>query len=549
MAINDIIYRTEDMKNSDLEKYFVSTKQDEAILRKLKSRTPVLLNGSRGNGKTMLLKKAEVDLDNEFNSNKILSIFVSFKKSNLISEEYFNKWVLMKIIIELKKKLNKVAGISEKDILTKLYEDNSTDVNNNLIAKLTEFKNELESIIKDSSSYNFKDEFEDLSKRLNLMKDIDYFIDVIESLCETYQIERIVMFFDEVCHNFNPFQQREFFSVFRDLRSPYITCNAAVYPGLSSYGTFQRFHDAETIDLNRDVSSGDYVINMREIVRKQIDENTYSNMLNQGELLNALIYSCNGNPRLLLKSLTSATSDFTKNLQTKSVNEVIKTFYRSDIWAEHTKISELYSTLKDFVDWGRNFIETIIIDDTINKNKDWSQKGRQTCYFCISKDAPSSVKKCIEMLEYSGIVILHTEATRVRNQIFNRYALNIGTLVASSSTPVEEIGKIMENLSTKLYTDYSSNSPKFGKIPDITEESINDLGMEKSIAKILDESIELLDLTCFQFSTLKKNGINTLGELLRAEQEGLKKIYGIGEVKSRRIHNQVTNAFFEYISG
>ena len=52
--------------------------------------------------------------------------------------------------------------------------------------------------------------------------------------------------FDEACQIFAPKQQRDFFELFRALRSPIVICKAAVYPGLVSYGTFQQFHDATT---------------------------------------------------------------------------------------------------------------------------------------------------------------------------------------------------------------------------------------------------------------------------------------------------------------
>ena len=57
-------------------------------------------------------------------------------------------------------------------------------------------------------------------ERIGVISDVDYFKKLIEELCEYYDIERVVLLFDEACHNFIPIQQREFFTFFRDLRTP-----------------------------------------------------------------------------------------------------------------------------------------------------------------------------------------------------------------------------------------------------------------------------------------------------------------------------------------
>ena len=47
-------------------------------------------------------------------------------------------------------------------------------------------------------------------KRIGIIRDVDYFKALIEDICETCNIKRIVLLFDEACHNFIPLQQREF---------------------------------------------------------------------------------------------------------------------------------------------------------------------------------------------------------------------------------------------------------------------------------------------------------------------------------------------------
>jgi hypothetical protein len=118
------------------------------------------------------------------------------------------------------------------------------------------------------------------------------FKDAVQDLCEALSIRRINVLFDEAAHIFRPEQQRQFFTLFRDLRSPYMTCNAAVYPGVTSYGpSFEAVHDAQIEPLHRDINTPAYLDQMREIVFKQADSQLQSEIVKNGENFDALAYA------------------------------------------------------------------------------------------------------------------------------------------------------------------------------------------------------------------------------------------------------------------
>lgn len=230
----------------------------------------------------------------------------------------------------------------------------------------------------------------------------------------------------------------------------------------------------------------------------------------------------------------------------------IKQFYRTNIWNEHTKLGEIYTGYKPLIDWGRDFIENKVLEETYNKNEKrlGSDDYSQTIFFAINRNAPEAVKKAMKILEYSGIVTLHTEGTKVRTEILDRYQLNFGIVLASESkdTPVKRYKEIVEHLSVKLYTEYGENSPAYGNVTGIVLNGNN----EKSssvLASILDSKIEKLDLTRFQMETLKNSGFVTVGDVLRGNENDLQRAYGIGPVRARRIFNIIFNASIEYISG
>ncbi|HBH1337167.1 TPA: hypothetical protein SOK46_000973 [Clostridioides difficile] len=553
----EFIFRTEDIKLNKLKDIFVETENDRENIEFLKRKSPGILIGSRGTGKTMLLRVAEKELDMEYEHKNVLGVFISFSKAILVDTSkdilYFRQWMFSKILLALKLKLARMGiGLSSPKIFSKYF--GSNEDGDEIINKLTSVINVMENSWNDKNIDilpQLDSIFQVEASKIGVLRDVDYFKIMIEEVCETYGIDRITLLFDEACHNFIPIQQREFFTLFRDLRSPYISCKAAVYPGITSYGTFQAFHDAVVKKVERDINSPDYTIKMREIVKKQLGNEAYDMLIKNGDNFNTLIYASSGNPRLLLKSIYEATEEL-KSFKTSNVNTTIKSFYRTRVWNEHTKLGEIYKGHKDIIDWGRWFLENKVLIETINKNEKRlnDEKINQTIYFAIHRDAPIVVKQAMKILEYSGIVSLHTEGTKVRTEIYDRYQINFGVVLASEvkSTPVNRYKEIANNLSIKLFTDYGMNSYAYEGI-----EKLDYIESEESITAILDEilesSIDKLDLPYYQRNTLKEVGFLTIKDILKGKEQDLQKAYLIGPIRSRRIFNIALNATIEYISG
>ncbi|PFA22245.1 hypothetical protein CN373_10820 [Bacillus cereus] len=554
---DEFIFRTEDIRSQELIDIFVATKMDRDNLNYIKSKSPLLLEGSRGTGKTMLLRVAEKEMDEAFNSTRELAVFVNFSKAIFVDVNkdigFFRNWMFSKVLFALKRKLEKKGILlSSTGILGNYF--GFIDKEDDILQKLDDFIYVLENSW-GNKNFDISEKVSEIFgvdiRRVGIIRDVDYFKALIEDICETCNIKRIVLLFDEACHNFIPIQQREFFTMFRDLRCPFISCKAAVYPGITSYGTFQAFHDAMVKKVEREITSPDYLEKMREIVKNQVDDNTYKIFEKNGDNFNALIYAASGNPRLLLKSLFMASEDL-KSLKTSNVNSTIKNFYRTNIWNEHTKLSDIYIGHKKLIDWGRWFVENKVLTETINKNEKRlnEEKHQQTIFFTIQRDAPAVVKQSIRILEYSGIISLHTEGTKVRTDVFDRYQINFGVVLASESksTPVNRYKEIISDLSIKLFTEYGINSPSYENINELTFAK-SEADVKKILETLLKEPIDKLDITGFQCDTLKNVGFTTLEDIISAKEEDLQKAYGIGPVKSRKIYNVAFNATIEYISG
>ena len=355
--MSEFIFRTEDIKPEEILGLYVETAKDKRVVDLLKTANPVILEGSRGTGKSFLLRVAEAQLFTSFQTERVLPVYLSFVKSSLLQTDddpqQFLQWMMAKLCSRTLRTLHQTGLIIQSQPVLSILsggKDLLSTVETPIEKIATAFE---ESYRKPGQAVN--------SSGIPTVED---FKDAIEDICRSRNLKRIAFFVDEAAHIFRPEQQRQFFTLFRDLRSPFITCNAAVYPGVTAYGqTFQAGHDALIEQINRDVLDKDCLTNMREIVFKQADSALMVDITTHGENFTALAYAVSGNPRLLLKTIARA-----GRLRTTDVEKVLKEFYRSEVWSEHSGLAERYAGHRGLIDWGRQFIENTAIPDARAKN-------------------------------------------------------------------------------------------------------------------------------------------------------------------------------------
>ena len=254
--MSEFFLRTESIKPSDILRLSVTSESDKNILAALKASEPCLLEGSRGTGKSFLMRLSELEIEQESSTN--LCVFVTFNKSSLITTDdtlQFYHWMLAKTLKALVTKLRK-KGLLVSNLVINLL---SNDINQDNEA----IEYDLKKIVQ-----LFEDSYK---KRLNIdiksLPDIEDIREAISTICEENELDRVVFFFDEAAHVFRPEQQRQFFSLFKDLRSPYITCNAAIYPGVTHFGeSFEPIHDCIHKKLDRNISDPEYLNYFKDIV-------------------------------------------------------------------------------------------------------------------------------------------------------------------------------------------------------------------------------------------------------------------------------------------
>lgn len=291
--------------------------------------------------------------------------------------------------------------------------------------------------------------------------------------------------------------------------------------------------------------SPDYIGSMREIVEKQADSAIFNNIVRNGKNFAILAYAASGNPRLLLKTLSSA-----PHVNSSEVNEILRSYYRTDIWAEHSSLAEKYPGHRAVIDWGRQFLEGTVLPELKSKNDQYLVTDKDTsAFFWIHRDAPETVKEALRVLAYTGVVSEQASGIKAtRALIGSRYVVNLGCLFALESSPAVTAFEISKGLSQKRMTEFGANHPAFKSLTEqritFTEESAS-LALNEQLAKPVD----VLDLTPWQVSKLRELELNTVGEVLKATEEKLKEALYIGDVRARRMRNAAIAAVLEYLSG
>ncbi len=173
--------RTESIKSTDIKGLSVVNSEDLSIISALKSSEPCLLEGSRGTGKSFLMKVSEIEI--EESDPKSIPVFVAFNKSSLINTNdnlQFYHWMLAKTLKALTNKLRK-RGISVSSysagLLSNDGSDNSLSVENDLKTIVNIFED----------SYKGKSNID-----VSSLPDIEDVKEAIENICTENELERVV---------------------------------------------------------------------------------------------------------------------------------------------------------------------------------------------------------------------------------------------------------------------------------------------------------------------------------------------------------------------
>jgi DNA polymerase III delta prime subunit len=574
------IIRAEEFTEEQFKECFAETPRERDIIEKLKGPGAHLLEGPRGVGKSSLMRKTELELDDEFQRNRSIGVYVNFKASLRVQPNYpglgfdpFLCWVAAKILDALYKKC-KQLGFLQPHLITERYkrllavdaswnpaslERTIQDLQSLAIASTDDAKHKIEERLSDTS----------LEKFTNAESVSQFIIDIAK---ET-SLSRIIFLFDEAAHTFDEEQQKIFFGFFKLLHGDIIVVKAATYPGITSYGgNFEIGQDAvrlsiSSVEEHLQSSRDELREHFREMMRKRIPPSDFKRITQNGDALDLLIWLSNGSPRAFLQTVSKwlSGSRLTKQNALKASNNYVS----SELTAYHLGLKERLPRFASHIDLGMTLIKAHLAPEIQRKNEGKGNEPRvQTIYFTVDPQVPYKINRAISLLEYSGFLSQKSVVKTSGRKPAPRYALNLGVAANEkvfksdfSANPDEAIKK----LNITDYREFYATDPRFEQLIDSYQEQEtcsnghprqvdgafcpvcgSRFEADRVIAKLLEDELDKLTITSFLKSKLIDDfKAQTIRDVLELTESDLQKANLIGPIRSRTI----VNAAEEYISG
>ncbi|WP_146008129.1 zinc ribbon domain-containing protein [Microbacterium aurantiacum] len=380
--------RAEDLAEADLERLTAEVPGDESVLRRLMGPGPKLLKGPRGSGKSNYLRRAYYQLQTKktvavayINYSQHLALEPLMLRSEQ-ALEHFRQWLIYKIVLALAEGLGASAPSSLKI---------SAEAGKKYIRQL-------------QTSIGI--EPKSLPPRISPAE----LLEMIEGWCQETGRTRAVLLMDDAAHAFMQQQQREFFEVFRALRSRTVACKAAIYPGVTAYSPFFNVgHEAEEIEIWTRPDSADYLKTMRAIFEARVPE-THRGLM-KPDLIDIAAHASFGLPRNFLTILSDLIGDIDESGTTRSpsapvtLREVRNAVQANAVLARSLfdEISRKLPRYKNFVEVGQDS-QSSMIDAIRATNRERAGKGAKNVGVAVSLPWDADLGQVVSLLEYAGIV-------------------------------------------------------------------------------------------------------------------------------------------------
>lgn len=571
--------RAEDFTNEQLLNCFSETIRERDIIEKIKGAGAHLLEGPRGIGKSTIFKKAELELDDSFPSDRVLGVYINFKAALLVDADDndlgynpFLCWIVAKLLDAFYKKSRKLNAVPSQQIKGKyesLFGISKTDTEVSIQATIRDLQT-----LYSASTDQKEDIIQKIKKRgIEGYTNPDSVADFIREIASKNNIHRVVFLFDEAAHTFDEQQQRIFFEFTKLIHGDIVSTKAAVYPGITSYGgNFEVGQDAillafSSINEHSDQARAELIKHFRELVEKRLPRQQYKQLISKGDALDLLIMLSNGNPRMFLQAASKMLAS--KQISKRSALAASNDFISTELIRYHEGLKKRLPRFSSHIDLGLELIKGHLIPELQKKNEGKGKNPKiQTCYFTIEDLVPYKIKKSISLLEYSGFLFSKSVVKTANRKQSKRYALHLG-VAANDKIFNSEFSLVPEAAIKKLaisdYREFYASDPMFATLVQNhpAQESCPNGHIRQAdgdfcpicgakfqlnpvVQELLNDDISVLHLSHFLKDKVTTTfGVITVGDLLKLTESDLKQAHQIGPVRSRMLINIAE----EYISG
>lgn len=409
------VEQAEYLEDESFNKWHAEHPDEDKILRKLTQGGAKLISGPRGCGKTTLMLKAFHEMVSS--NDAAFPVYVNYKRSLSIEPLYksgtdgtywFNQWVILKLYLGIYSTLERLGSTVELSV---------TKEEASKAASLLEMSNASQIVLRSLSVPDLEHDLLRVAEKLNR--------------------SRCVLLLDDAAHAFSVDQQRDFFDIFRQIKSQYVSPKAAVYPGVTNYSSsFHVGHDAEQIDVWIKPDRDEYLSFMRAFVETRFPPNLVASMSNS-DALDLLSFASFGIPRTLLNMLHELAVEADGELESidlsrAAVLKAIKQSY-SNTKKLFTSLSAKLPVYSGFIKTGESILtNSVALVKAYNKGK---APDRQSVSIALSEeDLTHEMSKVFSLFQYAGLCIPKDElVSRGEKGRFQLFTLHYASLIDANA--------------------------------------------------------------------------------------------------------------------
>jgi len=483
----NLVLAAEDFDLQEFRALHKFSANDERVVAKLIAHGPVLLQGSRGSGKSALMREAAERLPLAPNS-PALGVYLSLRHMPLLRS----------------------AGDEYQRILCEL-----------LIDRVNRIVSE--------SPYSF-----DASPTLSSVQ---------KGLTDLAQIlqKRIVLMFDDAAHIGREASLADFFDVFRTLGSSAVSCKATIYPGVTNFGNrFDVYNDATVVDVIRDEDQPGFAALFAEVVKArypELAERPFASDLTLEDFASFVGKSVLGNMRSFIFACNDVANSEDKSVGLPTLGKCFLEMTTNFYWPLIDEVKPKLGKYVPIVGPAKDIAETLL-----------AECGRQqNPSVIIHRDIISRLAKAFEILEYVGFISKRESSKAMKSGgRGSRYAINLCMLLehvpgTRLTADLFQKWKMRDDEPVQLHSKATSLATI--RLPDLAAnqdpEILNDPVevLRKSPAYpygISDRMVEKLHAA----------QILTVRNLYEATEQQLDAIDYVGEYRVRQLKNVVAQAIW-----
>ncbi len=484
-----LILAAEECRPEQFDAMHKFSPHDQRIIRKLIAHGPVLLQGGRGSGKSAFFMAASRAMAPRNAQSAVMGLYVSLRYVPLLQatgtdyEKRFCEWVGQQI---------------QKALA--------------------------------HTSYTFLDSYDILQLKNGLS----------ELAIEAEK--RVVLLFDDAAHMGRETSLGGFFDIFRTLSSDIVSCKAAIYPGVTEFGTrFDVYNDASVVDVVRYPEQPGFATLFYDIMQARYpllteDKVTGFDLPKLAQFLGmtvlgnmrGFIFACNA----LLEQ-----TDANHTIGYSALGDVLLRLAAAYYWPLLEEVKPKLGRYLPAVEVAQDIAEKIFA----------ACAPTSALSVLIHRALVARYAKPFEILEYVGF-ITRREASRAMKSggRGSRFAVNLCNLLERITG---------SRLTVQLFDAWLSTA---GQPVEIHErgEHFADIHVPQPLEggelEILHKPVETLrksraypyGLPQLKIDLLNKAGIHTIGALAAASDEDLRNLDGVGEVFLDRFRSVVGQAIW-----